>query len=311
MAETTMNIIQFSEYGRPEVLHAGSVARPEPAVGEVLVRVRATGVHPFDTKLRGGQMQAFMPILLPHTPGIDFAGVVEVAGSAVSGLAAGDPVYGRGGAAYAEYVVAKPEAIARKPESIGFEEAATVPVGAGTAWTALDAAGVEAGQHVLIHGGAGGVGMFAVQLAHRRGARVSATTSTANVDFVRGLGADEVIDYTTSRFDGEVSGLDAVIDTVGGEVLERSWPVLKKGGILVTIAGQPSEEAAAAHGVRATAVQGSADRTRLDELARLIDDGAITVQVATVFPLSAASAAHALSETGHGRGRIVLRVSEA
>ncbi len=306
-----MTTVRFSEYGPPTVLTAAQVERPTPGRGELLVRVRATAVHPFDTKLRAGHLQAFMPVPLPHTPGIDFAGVVESAGPEVAGFAAGDAVYGRGSSAYAEYVVAKLDAVALMPATLTFEAAATVPVGAGTAWTALDTAAVEPGQQVLIHGGAGGVGLFAVQLAHHRGALVTATTSAAHAEFVRSLGADVVIDYTSARFEETVKDQDAVIDTVGGEVLDRSWAVLKKGGILATIAGQPSASTAREHEARAASVQGTADRERLTELGRLIDSGAVSVEVARVFPLLDAAGAHTLSETGHGRGRIVLQVADA
>ena len=309
MAAPTMKVARFQNYGPPETLVLADVDRPVPGDGQLLVKVHATGVHPFDTKLRRGLMQEFMPLSLPHTPGIDFAGVVESVGPGVTDFATGDAVFGKASGAYAEFVVASIDAVALKPGRLTFEDSATLPVGAGTAWTALfEAADVQPGQHVLVHGGAGGVGMYAVQLARWKGAHVIATTSATNIDFVKGLGAESVIDYGATRFEDVVRDMDAVIDTVGGDVLDKSWAVLKPGGILVTIAGRPSEEIAREHGVRATSIQGHADAARLRQIAKLVDDGSVTVEVAKVFPLADAAKAHALSETGHGRGRIVLRV---
>jgi len=302
MAQEKMRAVRFHEYGPPENLVAEEVPRPEPQDGEVLVRVRAVGVHPFDWKLRKGLVKDFMPVPLPHTPGADFAGVVEAVAAGVEGVQPRDEVYGGGQGTYAEYVVAKVDAIARKPSNLTFAEAAAVPVGGATAWAAVEAAGLEPGERVLVHGGAGGVGEFVVQFARRKGAAVIATASKENMDFVQSLGAEQVIDYSSTRFEDVVNDVDAVIDTVGGEVLERSMQVVKKGGIVVTVAGQPSEERAAELGIRATMVRGQINAKLLNQLTRLIEDGSLRVHVSKVLPLEAASEAQATSETGHSRG---------
>lgn len=304
-----MKAVRFHEYGPPEVLTVESVEMPPPEAGQLLVRVRAAGVHPFDWKLRNGYLKEYVPVTLPHTGGLDFSGVVETVGAGAPGFREGDHVYGRGSATYAEYAVADFDAVALKPRSVTFEEAAAVPIGAGTAWTALfDAAHLQSGQRVLIHGGAGGVGAYAVQLAKWKGVFVIATTSTPNVEFVQSLGADKTIDYTTTKFEDVAEDMDAVIDTVGGDLIETSWSVLKPGGIFVTIAGQPSQEEAAKRGVRAMSAQGTSDTKRLQELARLIDEGRLRPALGQVFPMNEAAAAQRLSESGHGRGRIVLRI---
>ncbi len=311
MAET-MHAVRFHEYGPSSVLVVDDIARPEPKDGEVLVRVRVSAVNAIDWKFRAGYLQAFMPLELPHTPGLDVAGIVEQVGPGVSGYSAGDEVFGRGSGTYAEYALAPTFTLAHKPAGITFEQAATLPVGGVTAWVGLfDAAHLEAGQRVLVHGAAGGVGSLAVQLAHWKGASVIATTSTANVAYVKSLGADEVVNYTAVQFEDVVSDMDVVFDAVGGDVTGRSWSVLKKGGILVVVAGAPDPEAAAQHGVRTSNVQAPAVTTPiLEELAQLVESGAVVAPVGTSFPLADAAEAHAASETGHGRGRIVLQVSD-
>ena len=305
-----MHAVRFHDYGPPSVLVVETVVRPEPKEGEVLLRVRAAGVNAIDWKFRAGYLKDFMPLELPHILGFDVAGTVEAVGAGVSDFAPGDEVFGRGAGTYAEYAVAPVASLARKPANLSFDEAATLAVGGITAWVGLfDTASLEAGQRLLVQGGAGGVGGLAVQLARWKGAPVIATTSTGNVDYVRSLGADEVIDYTTTTFEDAVDDVDVVLDTVGGKVTDRSWKVLKPGGILVVVAGMPEPEKAAAHGVRTSGVQSpQASRPVLQELATLIEAGSLVAQVGQVFPLSDAAAAHAVAETGHGRGRIVLRI---
>jgi len=225
-----MRAVRFHDYGDPSVLRVDEVPRPRPKAGEVLVEVRAAGVNPIDWKLRSGNLQAFLPVELPHVPGIELAGTVSELGPGVTEFSLGDDVFGRGQGAYAEYAIAPAQSIARKPKVLSFVEAATLPNGGITAWWGLfEIAGLESGQRLLIHGGAGGVGGLAVQLGRWKGAHVIATTSTANLDFVRSLGADEVVDYSVSRFDETVGDVDVVLDTVGGDVTDRSWSVLKKG----------------------------------------------------------------------------------
>ncbi len=306
-----MRAARFQTYGPPAALVVEDVPRPEPRPGEALVRVRAAGVNAFDWKLRAGYLKDFMPLELPHIPGLDVAGTVEQIGAGVSDFAPGDAVFGRGTGTYAEYATASVATLARKPDAITFDQAATLAVGGVTAWAGLfDTARLEPGQRLLVHGGAGGVGSLAVQLGRWKGVHVIATTSTVNVEHVRSLGADEVIDYTKTNFEDAVGEVDVVLDTVGGEVTDRSWSVLKPGGILVVVASGPDPEKAAAHGVRTSGVRApEVTRPVLEELAKLIESGSLAAQVGQVFSLSEAAQAHAASETGHGRGRIVLRVS--
>jgi NADPH:quinone reductase-like Zn-dependent oxidoreductase len=237
--------------------------------------------------------------------------VIEEVGAGVTGLSKGQAVYGTSnGGAYAEYVVVAANNVAPKPPSLTFVQAAGVPVGALTAWSAvIDTANVEAGQQVFVQGGAGGVGSYAVQLARWKGAHVTATASERNLEFVRGLGAETVIDYGATAFESIVHDMDVVIDTVGGGVRERSWRVLRPGGFLVTIVGLPSQEAAQAHGVRAAAVvRRDPARTHemLKQIADLIEAGQIKVEITHTFPLAQAAQAQERGQRGHGRGRIVL-----
>ncbi len=313
-AESTapeMRAARFHEYGPPSVLVIDLVPRPVPQEGEVLIRVRAAGVNPIDWKMRAGYLRTYMPIELPRIPGLDVAGTVEEVGPGVTAFSAGDAVFGRGTGTYAEYATGPVATLARKPDAVSFDQAATLHVGGETAWVALfDTAHLEAGQRVLIQGGAGGVGSLAVQLARWKGAHVIATTSTDNVDYVQSIGADEVVDYTAVRFEDVVRDVDAVIDTVGGEITARSWGVLKPGGIMVVVAGAADAEAAAAHGVRVANVAHPAVTTPvLEELAQLVASGDLVPHIGAVFPLEEAAQAHAASETGHGRGRIVLHVA--
>jgi NADPH:quinone reductase-like Zn-dependent oxidoreductase len=307
----TMQAVRFHEYGPASGLRLERVERPEPGEGEVLVRVRAAGVNPIDWKYRAGYLREFAPLELPHVPGIDVAGSVEAAGTNVTEFAAGDDVLGRGSGTYAEFALAPVASLAPKPESLGFEEAATLGVGGVTAWSGLfDSAELEAGQRLLVHGGAGGVGSLAVQLGHWKGAHVIATASAANAEHVRSLGADEFIDYQATRFEDAVSDVDVVFDTVGGDVTDRSWSVLRPGGILVVIAGMPETDKAQERGGRVAAVQAPEPISRiLRRLAELAEAGHLRPQVGQVFPLAEAAAAQAASETGHGRGRVVLRVA--
>jgi NADPH:quinone reductase-like Zn-dependent oxidoreductase len=306
-----MRASRFHEYGPPDVLVIDEVPRPEPGPGQALIRVHAAGVNPIDWKFRAGYLQQYMPLELPSIPGIDVAGTVEAVGEGVDGFAGGQAVFGRGTGTYAEYAVAPVTSLAIKPEGVSFDEAATIPVGGVTAWAGLfDAAGLEPGQRVLIQGAAGGVGSYAVQLVKWKGAHVSGTASAANLEFVRSLGADEAVDYA-GPVEQAITGMDVVLDTVGGEVTDRSWELLKPNGILVVVAGMPDEEAARRHGVRTGGVQAPQDISGiLKQLGELIASGRVRPEVGKVFPLEDAARAHALSETGHGRGRIVLHVAD-
>ncbi len=312
MANETMRAVRFHDYGPPSVLVVDTVDRPAPKAGEVLIRIRFAGVNPIDWKLRAGLVQRYIPTTLPATPGLDVAGTVETIGDGVTGFSVGDKVFGRGAATYAEFAVAPVATIAHIPDGVSFEQAATLHVGGVTAWLAVfDSAHLEAGQRLLVQGGAGGVGSIAVQLGRWKGAYVIATASTANVDFVRSIGADEVIDYTAVNVEDAVHDVDAVVDTVGGEVIAHSWSVLKPGGILVTVVGTADAETAAARGVRAEAV-GHPVETRpiLEQLGTLVASGDLNPEIQQVFPLEEAAQAQAASETGHGRGRILLKVAD-
>jgi NADPH:quinone reductase-like Zn-dependent oxidoreductase len=287
--------------------------RPEPGAGEVLVRVHAAGVNPVDWKVRAGYLKEMLHYSLPFIPGWDFSGVAEGVGAGVKTLLVGDEVYGHlqigGDGAYAQYIVARESGTALKPKSVDHTHAAAIPLAALTAWQALfDAAGLASGQSVLIHGAAGGVGTFAVQLGRWKGAHVIGTASKRNHAYLRGLGADEVVDYNTTRFEDVVRDVDVVLDTITGETMERSWQVLKKGGILVSILEPPSQEKAARYGVRQAHVFVRPSAEQLEEIARLVDSGELKAVVESVLPLEGARRAHELSQTGHVRGKIVLRV---
>jgi NADPH:quinone reductase-like Zn-dependent oxidoreductase len=309
--ETSMHAVRFHEYGPPSVLVVDEVERPDPKAGEVLIRVHAAGVNPVDWKFRAGYLKEYAPLTLPHAPGLDLAGTVEALGDGVTGFAIGDRVFGRGVGTYAEFAVAPETTIARIPDGVSFEQAAPLHVGGETAWVGLfDTAHLEPGQRLLVQGGAGGVGSIAVQLGHWKGAYVIATASAENVEFVRSLGADEVIDYTSVNVEDAVHDVDVVLDTVGGDVTAHSWSVLKPGGILVAVAGMPDTETAATRGVRTSGVGHPAEtRPVLEQLAQLVASGDVKPQIGQIFRLEDAPQAHAASETGHGRGRILLKVA--
>ena len=310
---STMRAIQVHAYGDATQLHLEQISQPVPQEGEVLVRVHAAGVNALDWKIRSGLMKSVMPSTFPYVPGFELAGVVERVGPRVTTFRPGQAVFGHtSGGAYAEYSIAPAQTLAPKPTSLSFDEAATVPVGATTAWQALfDQGQLQAGQRVLILGGAGGVGIFAIQFAHSKGAQVITTTSARNVEFVRSLGADAVIDYTQTRVEDEVQNVDLVFDTVGGEATVSALATLKRGGTLLTIAGQPDERQAQALGVRAEffSAQVNATADLLNTFSHMIDDGQLRTSIAATFPLSEASKAHELSQSGHGRGRIILHVA--
>ena len=312
MASQTMRVIQVYRYGGPEQLKLEQKPRPEPQAGEVLVRVHAAGVNQIDWKIRQGLMKDFQPMTFPYIPGIEVAGVVEGVGPGVTTFEIGQAVFGQSArGAYAEYITESVEALALKPEILSFAEAATVPVGATTAWRALfDHGGLTSGQRVLIQGAAGGVGLFAVQLAKWKGAQVIGTASTANLDFVRELGADTVVDYTTTPVESVIQDVDLVLDGVGGETLISSLAATRRGGTLISIAGLPPQEEALARGVRAAFIRNQYSRELLLTLTRLIDEGRLKVTAGKTFSMSEVQLAHEYSRGGHGRGRIVLQIAD-
>jgi NADPH:quinone reductase-like Zn-dependent oxidoreductase len=305
-------VIRVHQYGGPEQLQLEHIPRPEPQAGEVLLRVHAAGVHPMDGKIRQGLFKDVRPLSFPFIPGAALAGIVEEVGPGVTTFEVGQAVFGQSAkGAYAEYATAPVETLALKPQTLNFDEAATLAGGATTAWQALfDQGKLQAGQRVLIQGAAGGVGSFAVQFARWKRAQVIATTSTVNHDFIYALGAETVIDYTSTPVAQVVHDVDLVIDTVGGEALEGSWSVLKHGGTLVSIVSEPSAEKAQQRGAQAVFFIGRTSRALLETIAHVIDEEHLRAVVGQVLPLSEARLAHELVQTGHGRGRIVLHIAD-
>lgn len=309
----TMKAVRMHSYGGPEVLVYEDTPRPTPGPGEVLIRVYAAGVNPVDWKVREGYLKQMIHYSLPLIPGWDVSGQVETLGPGVVKVEEGEEVFSRPDisrdGAYAEYMVVRESEVAAKPMSVGHVQAAAIPLAALTAWQSLfDAGQLAAGQRVLIHAAAGGVGTFAVQLAKWKGAQVIGTASAQNQAFVQELGAAETIDYQTTRFEDIARDMDVVFDTMGGDTQKRSWKVLKKGGILVSIVSPPSAEEAATHGVRAGYVFVQPNAGQLAEIARLVDFGEIKPIVETVLPLSEARQAQERNRKGHTRGKIVLKV---
>jgi NADPH:quinone reductase-like Zn-dependent oxidoreductase len=315
-----MQAIHMYQYGGPEQLRLEDVHRPEPQMGEVLIQVHAAGVLPADWKVRQGLFKEFFPVTFPYIPGSAVAGVVEAVGPGVTRFEPGQAVFGRStNGAYAEYTITAVEPpalnpkifslLTRKPDGLSFAEAATISGGAAIAWTALFEDGaLQPGQRVLIHGAAGGVGLYAVQFARWKGAEVIGTASTANLEFVRSLGAERVIDYTTTPFEQVVQDVDIVLDTIGGETQRRSVAVVKPGGTLVSLLEPPSPELAQERGIRALKNGATPTNEQLQMIAQLMVEGQVRAVVGKRFSLAQARQAHELSQTGHGRGRIVLEI---
>lgn len=310
MSNSIMQVIRAHDYGGPEVLQLEQAPIPQPQAGQVLVRIFASGVNPADWKFRAGLAKAYRPLIFPWVPGLEAAGVVEAVGEGVSAFHPGQAVFGPMQGSYAEYTVAQASDLQPRPENLTFTEAAAVPIGALTAWGAvIDGVKVESGWRVLVHGAAGGVGLFAVQLARWKGAHVIGTASNRNLEFVRSLGAEQVIDYNALQFEDVLHDLDAVIDTVGGDLPERSMKVLRREGVFVTVAAQVTPEMGLANGVRIVRV-GRTAMENFTQINELLAAKKIWPVVGAVFPLAQARQAHELSQTGHGRGRIVLNMVE-
>ena len=308
-----MHAIRSRIRGGPETLRYEEAQEPRLRDGDALVKVHAAAITPTELTWNSTWTDDQGNDRRPIVPSFEVSGTVEQVASDGTDLKRGDPVYGllnfwRDGAA-AEYVAVRATDLAPKPKSLDHVQAAAVPLSGLTAWQALfDHAHLAGGDRVLIHGAAGGVGSFAVQFAHWRGAEVIATASKRHDAFLRDLGADKVLDYSSTRFEDAVRDVDAVLDTVGGETLDRSWGVLRPDGILVTIAGDAPEDVAAKYGVRAASILVQPNREQLVQIGRLIDAGTIRPIVAAVFPLSNAREAFAQGLAGHNRGKLVLRV---
>ena len=302
-----MKAVVINEYGDNSVVQYTDVDRPEPQIGEVLVKVHAAGVNPVDWKIRGGAGQR-MGLTLPIHLGGEITGTVEELGEGVSDFKKGDAVYGiikTGG--FAEYAVAKAADMARKPANLDFIHTAAVPLGALTAWQAMfDVAKLASGQRLLVTSSSGGVGSLAVQLAKSKGAYVIAMASERNEDYVRSLGVDEFIDYTKQPFEQVARDMDVVFDTVGGDTFQRAFATLKKGGFLVTSVAFPKDEAQQ-HGVGAERVLCKPNAGQLASIRELVEAGELKPHVATVLPLARIKQAFELSEGGRTRGKIVLQ----
>ena len=309
-----MKAVRVHRFGPPEVIALEDVPKPEPSNGEVVVEVKAAGIGPWDALIRSGK--SALPQPLPLVLGSDLSGVIDSIGPGVEPFKVGDEVFGVTNehftGAYAEYALAKAAMIAPKPKSLNHTHAASVPVVAVTAWQMVfDFARLSSGQSVLIHGGAGNVGGYAVQFAKLAGALVIATASAKDVSYVRSLGGVGVIDYRATRFEERVKETDAVIDTVGGNTLDRSYGVLKRGGIVVSSAAQPSNEKAEHHGVRAVFFLVQVTTERLRKIAELIDAEKLRTEVGEVLWLDEARKGHEMLEGApHRRGKIVIKVAD-
>ena len=309
----TMKAVVVHEYGGPEVLKYEDTSRPEPKGNEVLVRVIAAGVNPVDALIRSGKYAKFFGTNLPLTPGYDIAGIVEKAGAKISKLKIGDPIYAyvMWGGGYADYALANDGEAATKPKSLSFVEAAAVPLAALTAWQALiDTAKLSAGQTVLIHGGSGGVGSFAIQIAKARGAKVIATASTSNQDLLKQLGADVAIDYTKTKFEDIAKDVDVVLDSVGKDTLLHSYGVIKKGGFIASLVAEPDQAELDKHGIRGGPISVKPNADELAEITKLIEGKKIKPIVSLVLPLTEAVKAQEQAATHHTRGKIVLKIAD-
>ena len=311
----TMKAVVIHEYGGPEVLKYEDVPQPEPKQDQLRIHVIAAGVNPVDGMIRSGMFDKEGHRAFPVILGGDISGVVEKVGSNITKFKSGDPVFAyvsldnSGG--YAQYAVVTEREAAPKPKSLTYVEAAAVPIVALTAWQALiDTAKLKAGQTVLIHGGSGGVGSFAIQIAKAHGAKVIATASAANQELLKQLGADVAIDYTKQNFENVAKDVDVVLDSIGKDTLARSYGVVKKGGIIVSLVARPDPAELEKHGIRGEALSVDPNSDELSEIGKLIDEKKINVIVSQTFPLSEARKAQEQVATGHTRGKIVLKVAD-
>lgn len=318
-----MKAAQFKDYGGPEVIEIVEVEKPVPKKDQVLIEVKSASINPFDYKIRRGYMKESMPLEFPVTIGGDLSGVIVEIGEGVAGFKVGDEVFGQAynfgasSGSMAEFAAANLGSIALKPKSVNFDEAAALPLVASSAIQALEEhINLKKGQKILIHGGAGGIGSIAIQLAKHLGAYVATTVSSEDIDFVKNLGADQVIDYKHEDFSEILSsppagGFDAVYDTVGGEVTDKSFKVLKKGlGVLVSMLGEPNGELAAQFEVKAIGQGTKTNSTHLLRLAQLVDEGVIKPQVDKVFPLDQTRQAYEYAENKHSKGKVVINIAD-
>jgi NADPH:quinone reductase-like Zn-dependent oxidoreductase len=308
-----MKAVCIRSFGGPEVLKVEEIDVPQPKDDEVLIRVKAASVNPVDYKLRSGVFSGGQTLKQPTVLGRDIAGTIERCGRAVQSLHAGDNVYalldgGQGG--YAQYVTIKASICVPEPRQLDHVAAAAVPLAGLTAWQGLfDEGHLKSGQRVLIHGGAGGVGHLAIQLAKAKGASVATTVASEDVEFARSLGADQVIDYQQERFEDKVRDIDLVLDLVGGETQQRSWAVLKDGGAMISTLAKPSDEKARERHARTSHYRSHPDAGELAEIGKLIDSGKVKPHVAATYPLERAADAQERIARQHVQGKVVLQVS--
>ncbi len=309
----SQTVVRIDHFGAPDVMKFEKLPVPQPHENEILLKVHAASVNPVDYKIREGKYPAVKSDKLPYVLGRDVSGTVEAVGPQMTRWKVGDALYAMLGidrGAYAEHVIVKAREAAAKPASIDHVAAAAVPLAGLTAWQGLFRYGeLKTGQRVLIHGGSGGVGHFAIQFAKAKGAHVITTVSSKHVGFVKELGADEVIDYRKQKFEDVARDVDMVYDLIAGETQERSFAVLKKGGILVSTLTPPSADKARQFGVRVTRYTVEESGNELGEIAALIEAGKVTPKVTKVFALREAAAAQEQVERGHNEGKIVLQVA--
>lgn len=312
-----MKAAQINKYGGNEAWEINQNApKPSPSKEQILVEVSSSSINPIDLKIRAGFLKEMAPLQFPATLGGDFSGTILEIGEGVSDFKSGDTVYGQaiilngGSGSFAQYLVANAVNLAHKPKKANFEEAGALPLAGSSAIQALvEHIKLQSGQKILIHGGAGGIGHIAIQLAKSLGAYVATTVSSPHINFVKNLGADEVIDYKNQNFEDILKNFDAVFDTVGGETLNKSFAVVKKRGIIVSMLGQPNQEFAEKYGITALGQGTNTNTLRLIQLAKLVDSGKIKVHVDKIFPLSKIREACDYQEKNHPRGKVVVKIN--
>jgi len=310
-----MEAVQISRYGGPEVLEVNDIDPPVPGDNQVLVKVNFAGLNPFDSKLRSGLFKKMIPLHFPHTLGGDFAGIVKKTGKKVLGFTVGDGVYGTanilsgGSGSLAQYLIAQSDKIAKKPSSLDFAESAAVVLTGVSALRAIEEhISLKAGQKILIHGGAGGIGHIAVQLAKAKNAFVAVTVNKFDMEFIKKLGADKIIDYKIKKFEEILKDFDAVFDTVGKDIADRSFPVLKKGGVLVSMVVQPDGKLAKKYGIKTYRQQTAVNSRQLNRLTEILNSGKIKVNVDRIFSIDKIGQAYKYLEEGHQKGKVVVNI---
>ncbi len=312
-----MKAVQINNYGHSDTIRINEVEKPHPSAGQVLIEVHASSINPVDIAIREGYMSKWVPLQFPITLGYDVAGIVSETGSGVKNFKPGDRIYGQAGAmfgasgGFAEYAITMASAIAKMPKNISFPEAASIALTGVSAVEALyNYIGLKKKQKILIHGGAGGIGSIAIQLAKHIGAFVASTAGGNDIEFIRRLGADEPIDYRTQEFDRMLSGYDAVFDTVGGDTYTRSFGVLKKGGIIVSMKMQPDENLMKQYGVKALYEGTKVITKHLEMLSRLIEKKALKIYIEKTFPLDKITDAFVIKEKGGVKGKIAISIRD-